>query len=330
MKARAIVHRDLNLVELAEVEIPAPGPGELLVESKFTCISPGTELRCLGGLQGQFPFVPGYAMAGHVVIGGPGTQMEPGRAVQVGGTQYTGTIKSQWGGHMSHAIAHENSVIPIPQSVDLLDASISKIAAIGNHGVELCPPRDGENVVVVGLGVIGQFSARLYAACGARVLGVDKSAHRVAALRAAGVESALIESSLTDTCAKRFPDGADIVVDATGVPAVLNESVLLARLPAWGGDVDPRLGPRFVIQGSYPGDFSLPYQSVYQRELTLFLPRDRQARDVRKVLELMAEKKIQARDLNSEVRPPHRAHETYAELRDPATRLMTVAFDWSL
>ena len=51
-------------------QIPDPADDELVIETLFTCISPGTESRLLSARQGgleQYPFIPGYANVGRVI-----------------------------------------------------------------------------------------------------------------------------------------------------------------------------------------------------------------------------------------------------------------------
>lgn len=51
MQAHAIVFTGVGQAAVTETEIPSPGPGEVLVETAYTAISPGTELRCLAEAQ---------------------------------------------------------------------------------------------------------------------------------------------------------------------------------------------------------------------------------------------------------------------------------------
>lgn len=62
MQNRALLFAAPHQVSLGETTLPDPGPGEVLIETAFSCVSPGTELRCLAGRQVDrppFPFIPG-------------------------------------------------------------------------------------------------------------------------------------------------------------------------------------------------------------------------------------------------------------------------------
>jgi len=72
--AKAIVFEDVNQVGLGEFELAAPAPDEILVETAYSFVSPGSELRVLGGhygAEGRFPLVPGYSVVARVAQVGP-------------------------------------------------------------------------------------------------------------------------------------------------------------------------------------------------------------------------------------------------------------------
>lgn len=194
MTSRALIVKGPHLLDIGEVRVPDPGAGEVLVKAAYSCVSPGTELRCLSGNDvTAWPYVPGYAMAGTVVANGPGTHLAAGTRVFCGGTERC-SITRQWGAHLQYAVRTEAELLVLPEQVDMIDAAIARLAAIAHHGVRLCPPQQGERIAVVGLGPIGHLSARLHALAGGNVLGVDVAASRVARLTAAG-------------CARRSGDG---------------------------------------------------------------------------------------------------------------------------
>jgi len=278
-------------------------------------------MRCLAGKQPGlvFPFVPGYSQAGRIVAVGEGVALEVGTPVFC-----TGTIKANvplaWGGHVSHAVQNANDVYPIPDGVDLLDASITKIAAIPYHGVRLSHPAPHETIIVIGLGIIGQFSARLHALTGAKVLGVDLSEERVALLRSVGVDAV---TSIEDAQAI-LPDGADVIVDATGANGIVPSAIALANELPW--DDSHFNASRYVVQGSYPEDFCIPYQAAFQKRLTFLLPRDAQPRDFRTVLDFIKRDKLKVRDTMTEVVKPSDAPRIYRALQN--REIMTAVFQW--
>ncbi len=333
VKARAVVFSAADTVEIRKLPVRRPGPGEVLVEAAYTCISPGTELRCLSGKQpGQsYPIVAGYAMTGRVIECGEGAGLPEETPVFLGGTKHAGDCRLQWGGHISHAVTHREEVIPLPESIPLLDASLVKLAAIAVHGWKLGRVFADERVAVVGLGALGQISARLHRLSGAAVLACDLSEKRVEYARKAGIEAVKVTDSIPETLKPMLPRGADVVVDVTGSPPVLMQSLQLVREPAWN---DPAAeGSRFIVQGSYPDTFTVPYRGdggVFPNEVTLLFPRDCTMEDRRAVLRLLEDDRLSLADIISEVRAPEDAAQTYNELKQRDSELLTAAFDWSL
>lgn len=161
-----------GIVAVREEPIPAPAPGQVLIEVKASLISPGTEL---GGVPGRranpnpdvAPYPFGYSNAGLVIGRGEGCEDIP-----------EGTPLACMGGgyalHASHAVVPRNLTTPIPNGVSFAEASFCHLAATALQAVRrgeivLC-----ENVAVVGLGLVGQLSCQLARLAGAHVIGLDR------------------------------------------------------------------------------------------------------------------------------------------------------------
>jgi 3-hydroxyethyl bacteriochlorophyllide a dehydrogenase len=327
MKTTALLVTDIDRVELVEARIPEPGPAQVIVEALYTAISPGTELRCLGGKQlgAAFPFVPGYSMVGHIVASGAGVGLAEGTLVFC-----TGTEKADrpllWGAHIAHALCSADRLFALPTGVDPLDASLTKLAAIAYRGVRVAGTRPHDEVAVVGLGPIGQLAARLHALAGARIVAADLDSSRVAMAKSAGIEALVPDQGLVAAFRAVQPQGADVVVDSTGAVAVLQQSVLLARMKPWD---DALTEPaRLVIQGSCAENVIFDYHQAFFRELSVHFPRDNQPRDIRAVLRLLAGGRLKTRDLVTQLGQPADAQEIYTSLRAAKPGLLTTVFQW--
>jgi len=317
--ARAVVFTAIGDVSRADVTVPTPGPGEVLVETAFSAISPGTERRCLAGKQEgapPFPYVPGYALTGQVQEAGPGVALPVGTRVFCSGTRRVDGANRLWGGHISHAVLPADNVLVLPETLPLADAALIRLAAIAYHGLRLARPLPHETVAVVGLGVIGTLAARLYQGAGCAVLGVDPIASRRQRLSLAVASIAEAQALL--------PDGAAIVVDATGAPSVLEEALTLAHSLSFDDSLEP--GARLVIQGSYPETVPLAYHSLFMKEMTVLTPRNCQPRDEKAVLSLLARGSLRVTDLY-EISPYTEVPATYANLGGPEAPA-TILFDW--
>lgn len=301
---------------------------EVLVRAEYTCISPGTELRCMR-LQAELhstPYIPGYALVG-VVEASTSSSLREGTRVYCGGTHDGGELRTQWGGHCEAAIAQARGCVPVPDGVEPLDASLTALGGIAYHGLLKSKPRAGERALAMGLGVLGQLSARLHALAGVDVIGCDLSTARVAISAAAGIPSVVVERDLRSAVRPLMPAGASLILDATGVPAAIREAIDLVQEIPWTDDPEPET--RYLVQGSYAGDFAIPYQEAFFKQLTFILPRNRQRRDHEAFLRVVGEGRLKVSDLIARTCRPGVAADAYEALRDPEATPGTLVFDWS-
>ena len=328
MRTRAVVFSGVDQAGVQAVDVPSPEAGEVLVEVEASVISPGTELRCLKGTQAGLPnepFIPGYAASGRVVEAGDGAEALLGKRVFVRSTARA-SVALNWGGHVGHAVARAASVMEIDERIDSVAAPIARLFAIAHRGLVQSRPRLGTVVGVVGLGVIGQCSARLFHAAGCRVIGVDPIAARVEALRIAGVEAQVADQSASTALLDAVPDGVEILVDATGSERVLNDAVGALRFKAWNDGLTP--SAQVVIQGSYANRFEVDYGGFFMPEATVHFPRDTTDSDMRIVLDQMARGRVAYTDLITWKGSPTEASEIYRRLSDREPGLLTGAFVW--
>jgi 2-desacetyl-2-hydroxyethyl bacteriochlorophyllide A dehydrogenase len=329
MKTQALIVTAVHSVHVGTIELPEPGPADVLVRTLYSGISPGTELRKMSGVEGDaFPYIPGYTQTGIVEwVGDSITDLTSGTRVWCGGTQKA-NVSRLWGGHTGYALRGRHGIVPLPDTVAMEEASIAKLAAIAYHGLRLAKPAPHETVAVIGLGPIGQCAARVYAAAGATVVAVDLSEERVGIADAVdGVTARVSTAGIAATVKSILSEGADIVVDCTGSNPVIPQAIACARDLAWNSL--GACGARFVVQGSYPDSLTIPYDAIFRRELQVLVPRDHLLADLNTVLDLMARGRLSLRELISDIREPVEAQETYDTLRTSKGGFLTAAFRWS-
>ena len=113
MKAEAVVFIARNQVEFREIEVPDPTPEDVVIRTRFSWISNGTESSYLRGERSNgetpfrtgdqpvFPRVPGYQKTGTVEWVGSNVEgLRRGDWVFVAGSQVKYGI-SAMGGHVS-------------------------------------------------------------------------------------------------------------------------------------------------------------------------------------------------------------------------------------
>lgn len=127
------------------------------------------------------PMPLGYSAAGIVEAVDAGVEgFAVGDRVAVAGAGYAN--------HAEINTVPKNLVALVPDGVSFEDASYSTVAAIALQGVRLARPELGDNVVVIGLGLIGILTVQLLKANGCRVFGTDLDPSKVELARTLGMD----------------------------------------------------------------------------------------------------------------------------------------------
>jgi threonine dehydrogenase-like Zn-dependent dehydrogenase len=166
-----------------EQPLPQPGPGEILIRVRASMISPGTEM---GGVvwhrqnpseAAPIPF--GYQNAGDVLALGEGvTRFRVGDQLACMG------IGDSL--HATHSLIPVNLAVPIPAGVSYEEAASAHLGATALHAIRRAELQISEFVVVVGLGIVGQFAAQLARLSGAWVMALDRLPLRLDTARRCG------------------------------------------------------------------------------------------------------------------------------------------------
>jgi 2-desacetyl-2-hydroxyethyl bacteriochlorophyllide A dehydrogenase len=260
VQARRLLFPAVGQVTWEAFEPPfAPDPHGVVAEAVCSLVSAGTELAIYTGThigftlpQPPFPLIPhrpGYALVGTVRSMGQ----------EVHGLSAGQRVLME-AGHGSIAVAdtRTQAVVRVPEQVADEDAPLARLAGIALTALRLAPPQLGESAVVFGLGLVGLLTGQLYRLAGARpVIGVDRLSVRLALARSFGVlpidaARASVPESLQGLLGDR---GADIVVEATGNPALVPVALDAA---ARGGTV--------VLLGSTRGTVLLDVYSQIHRK----------------------------------------------------------------
>jgi len=280
-------------VELADVSIPLCQPGHLLIATRCSLISVGTErmviefarknllekararpdlvrqvldkaqregmLTTLESVRSRLdqPLALGYSSAGTVIAVGEGvTDIHVGDRVACAG-----------GGYAVHAevvSVPNNLVVKLPNSVDFESAAFTTLGAIALHGLRLAEPQLGETVAVIGLGLVGLLTVQLAKAAGCRVLGMDPNPDRCRLAEQLGCDATATSSSQFASRVSQFTDGhgADKVIICAATPS--NEPVELAGRIA-------RDRATVVAVGAV--GMEIPRKLYYEKELTFRVSR---------------------------------------------------------
>jgi NADPH2:quinone reductase len=232
---------------LREVAVPRPGKGEVLIRVYAAGVNFPDSLIIQDRYQimAPLPFAPGGELAGLVEAVGPGvTRFRPGDRV---------AALTHWGGFAEYALASEERMTAVPDSMDIDTASAFTLVygtafhALGQRGA-LQP---GETVLILGAsGGVGLAAVEVARAMGARVIAGASSAQKLAVARAHGAE-VLVNYAEQDLKAaiKELTGGkgVDVVFDPVG-DTLANPAF---RTIGWGG--------RYLVIGFAGGQIpSLP------------------------------------------------------------------------
>ncbi|MFQ5774094.1 MAG: NADPH:quinone oxidoreductase family protein [Kiloniellaceae bacterium] len=230
---RAVLCREWGgpeVLRVAEVEPPAPGPGELRLAVHAAGVNFADLLMVAGRYQEKppFPFSPGLEAAGTVEAVGPGVaRVKPGERV---------LALTDRGAYAEGALVRETDVFPIPEAMDFVTAAGFAITYGTAHGALTWRAglQAGEVLLVHGAaGGAGLAAVEVGKALGATVIATARGADRLAIARAHGADH-LIDTAGEDlrTRVKELTGGrgADVVFDPVGGD-VFDASL---RCVAWG------------------------------------------------------------------------------------------------
>lgn len=168
-------------VEMLAGEAPAPDAGEVLIETRRTLISTGTELTffeadarpdSVWSEIGRLPRAIGYSHVGAVVETGPGVDRT-----------WIGRRVHSRGPHAAWVTRAVDKLTPVVDGVTDDEATLATLASVAMNGLRRVGLQWGESAAVFGLGLVGQLTVRLAAALGAGpIFGVELSDFRLRAL----------------------------------------------------------------------------------------------------------------------------------------------------
>jgi S-(hydroxymethyl)glutathione dehydrogenase/alcohol dehydrogenase len=238
-------------LEIAELEIPALKPGQVLVEIAYSGVC-GSQVNEAMGLKGEDKWLPhclGHEATGTVLECGPGvTKVKAGdkavlswikgSGIEAGGAVYKWGSRNVNAGAVTtfqrHALVSENRLSPMPAGLDMRTATLLGCAAPTGMGavMNVLGARAGDSVAIFGTGGVGLNACMAAAFAGATpVIGIDISPARRALAGRYGATH-VIDPNATDVLAeirRILPGGVDLAVEATGIPAVMAQALEATR-----------------------------------------------------------------------------------------------------
>lgn len=291
---KAVVIEEPNEVVVKEVRDPTPAAGEALVKVE-ACGICGTDIHVLRGEfePTRYPIIPGHEFCGEVVQLGDGvTSLRVGEFVAVDPSLFDGTcvqcragrfnLCENWNGigvgRTNGACAELVSVpaanaFPVPDGMPRHWATLVEPLSCAVHGLDLIDAEVGRTWLIYGAGTMGLLLAQLAKECGAASLEmVDTNTRRHALASRLGADRV---ATTADELGR--PRGWDVVIDATGVVAAIEDGL---RRVARGGtflvfgvanaDAVARFSPFRVYNDEIKIVGSMAVLHSFERALALF------------------------------------------------------------
>ena len=229
-----------GVVGIETVDDPAPGPRDVVVQVA-ACGLCGTDLHIL---QGEFaptlPIVPGHEFAGEIVAVGSGVRdLAVGDRVAVDPSLYChechycrlgrSNLCERWaaigvtvpGGAAEYAAAPAANCVKLPDHVATRDAALIEPLSCAVRGYDILRSQLATHVLIYGSGTMGLMMMELAKRTGAATVDmVDVNEERLATARTLGCSSAA-----TTADAIERPRGWDVVIDATGNTAAIQDAL---------------------------------------------------------------------------------------------------------
>jgi D-arabinitol dehydrogenase (NADP+) len=252
---KAVLYDAPRSYSVAEVPVPEPAPGEVLIKVDQIGIC-GTDLHIHeGDFNAVFPLIPGHELVGVVDRLGKGVErLRLGEQVTVNPNVHCGLCQyclagrpilcenlkgygSNFPGFFAEYVAVPERLVFSVEGLDRDTAVFAEPAACAMHGVETLQIRPGSSALVFGSGPTGLLLAQLIAHGGASSVTVAApSAFKLETAQALGVDRTVqIDRHDADANVSRLReqsprgDGYDIVVEATGSTTVGDICVPLTR-----------------------------------------------------------------------------------------------------
>jgi 2-desacetyl-2-hydroxyethyl bacteriochlorophyllide A dehydrogenase len=228
-------------IELDQRPVPAPGDGEVLIKTRISAISPGTEMlvyrgHLTSGIQTDtdipelarpfgYPLSYGYACVGQII--------EVGQSVATG---WLGKNVFCFHPHASHFISRPDELISLPEALESTDAVLLATMETAVNFLMDGKPVIGENVVVFGLGIVGLLTTALLSRLPlASLVALDPYPLRRARAKDVGA-SLVLDSNAPDVFDPEMQirkygsekDGTDLIYELSGNPEALNQALSLA------------------------------------------------------------------------------------------------------
>lgn len=282
---KALVLNGLNDLSVTNLPDQPLGPNDVRIKVAYSGIC-GSDRHIIDGNLGAastYPFVMGHEMSGTILELGKNATirgLKVGDKVTGSPAYYCGTCDMCRSGKesfceqfLSHIpigtmadtiVWNEQQIYKLPEEVDLKEGCLTEPVAAALRGIQRSDLVPGNTICIFGMGPIGLLQVQLARLAGAsKIMAVDVVDSKLELAKQFGADitvNAMNDSALDVGLECSDDRGFDSVIDATGVPSVVEEAFYLV---ARGGTLNC-----FAV---YPMDYMFPFHLAtgYFKEITI-------------------------------------------------------------
>lgn len=309
---------------LTDIGAPGkPGPHDVLMLTTYSGITNGTERHILMSDFGEtpYPMRAGYQQVG--VVEEVGSEVQ---GFAKGDTVYYGAFVGHAGWNMVRVMPDDpcdyrsHLLVKVPDGVDPKLAALSGTAGVAVRSVRRFRISGGQNVWVVGAGLIGQYTAQAARAMGARVMISDIREDRLELARKCGIHKALNAKDPDFWKQVEELGPYHSIVDAAGAPDFLKD--VLAHFPHV-------MRPRTVIgMMAIRNEVTLPWGILHNPEGSIEVSCHFSRDDLRVLYEFLLLGHMQIKPLVTLERSYADAEEVYGLLANKPGEQLGMIFEW--
>ena len=245
---QALVISDIGQTIVKDIDQPELGAKDVLVKVRHVGLC-GSDLATFRGLNplSKFPRIPGHEIGGSILAVGDKVPTEFGVGSSVIVVPYTAcgkcssckksksnacrhnqTLGVQRDGGMSESIAVPFDKIILNNDLKPEQLALVEPLSVGFHAMARAKVRRGEEIVVLGAGMIGMGAVLSALNTGANVTVVELSEEKKQTLYDLGVDSVLnpaADDVAAEVSSLNDGQGPDVVVEAVGIPETFRAAI---------------------------------------------------------------------------------------------------------
>lgn len=347
-KMKALVYTGVKQVEVQDIDKPVMKPNEVLVELKAQAICTWEQRAYQGINKVEYPFIGGHEQSGIIVGVGSdideniwkvGDRVVVGLLMSCGECYYCksgeegscenfsyeklvgGLSITGMGGFTEYLSVTTDKLFKIPDNVSYEEAALTEPLSCALHSVELADIKMGENVLVIGAGIMGVFHAILAKHKGGRVIISEPDAKRREFLADMGFTEFI--DPMNEDIVKVVKDatngrGADVIFNTTAIVAIAQQTLEMIAL--YG---------RIVLYSSFYPDKPLEVSPtfIHKSMIKLMGSVDANSSDFMTSLNLMSAGIVDVKKVISEVGSFYNMEDALEKAISPDTYRVLVKWD---